>query len=127
MAAFFYFVSLWFLVSQSLAFGRELVSDVYFTNETALAGGSFTNPLRPKDGSDPFIVYSGGFYYFMSTTWKDVQLTRARTIAGLKNGETKIVYKDGTKNRCCNVWAPGMNSTPSTWINKLMRSRNPRH
>jgi GH43 family beta-xylosidase len=71
------------------------------------AANSFTNPLRVKDGSDPFMVYSDGYYYLTTTTWKDIQLTRAKTIDGLKMGETKVVWKDGDKNRCCNVWAPG--------------------
>ena len=69
---------------------------------------TFTNPLKKKDGSDPFMVYDNGYYYLMTTTWKDVQLTRAKSVNGLKTGETKVVYKDGNKNRCCNVWAPGM-------------------
>jgi len=77
-------------------------------------GGSFTNPLRKKDGSDPFMVYADGYYYLMTTTWKDVQLTRAKTVEGLKRGETKVVWKDGDKNRCCNVWAPGQFS-PKHW------------
>lgn len=76
-------------------------------NTTSLGPGQFTNPLRPKDGSDPFIVYADGYYYFMSTTWKDVKLTRAKTLEGLKNGETKIVYRGTDPNVCCNVWAPG--------------------
>lgn len=85
----------------------SLIKAVESVNETSFGPGSFTNPLRPKDGSDPFIVYSDGYYYFMSTTWKDVKLTRAKTMEGLKSGETKVVYRGTDPNVCCNVWAPG--------------------
>jgi len=72
-------------------------------------GEKFTNPLRKKDGSDPWITFNNAdkYYYLLTTTWKDVQITRARTLNGLKTGEKKVVYKDGNVNRCCNVWAPG--------------------
>lgn len=73
----------------------------------ARAAGTFTNPLRKVDGSDPFIVYSEGFYYLMTTTWKDVSLTRAKTLEGLKKGETKVVFRSTDPNLCCNFWAPG--------------------
>lgn len=76
-------------------------------NTTRIAAGTFTNPVRGYDGSDPFIVYSGSYYYFMITTWKDVSLTRAKTLRGLITGETKVVYKGTDPNICCNVWAPG--------------------
>jgi GH43 family beta-xylosidase len=85
-----------------------------FSNATSLAPTQFTNPLRQKDGSDPFMVHTAGYYYMMTTTWKDVQLTRSKTIEGLKNGEKRVVYQDSSPNRCCNVWAPGQSSVVST-------------
>jgi GH43 family beta-xylosidase len=76
----------------------------------AVWGEQFTNPLRKKDGSDPWITFNTAdkHYYLLTTTWRDVQITRARTLSGLKTGEKRVVYKDGNVNRCCNVWAPGM-------------------
>jgi GH43 family beta-xylosidase len=68
---------------------------------------NFTNPLKNPNGSDPFIVYTDGYYYLTTTTWDDVQVTRAKTLEGLKNGERKTVWKDSNTNRCCQVWAPG--------------------
>jgi hypothetical protein len=68
---------------------------------------NFTNPLKDPNGSDPFIVYDGGYYYFTTTTWTDVQITRAKTLEGLKTGERKTVWKDDNALRCCQVWAPG--------------------
>ena len=67
---------------------------------------TYTNPLKNPNGSDPFLVYTGGYYYLLTTTWTDVEITRATTLDGLKAGEKKTVWTDKTSNRCCNVWAP---------------------
>ncbi|KAG9041906.1 hypothetical protein FS837_011578 [Tulasnella sp. UAMH 9824] len=51
---------------------------------TPVATGSFTNPIKTTNGSEPFMVYDGGYYYLLTTTWGNIQITRAPTIAGLK-------------------------------------------
>ncbi|KAL5350699.1 hypothetical protein ACLOAV_004268 [Pseudogymnoascus australis] len=80
-----------------------------------VSGATFSNPLKAKDGSDPHIVYTGGYYYLMATTWKDLQITRATTLEGLKTGETKVVWTDSTASRCCNVWAPELHYFDGLW------------
>ena len=67
---------------------------------------TFTNPLKEADGSDPHMVYTDGYYYLTTTTWTDIQLTRATTIEGLKTGEVQVVWSDSDASRCCSVWAP---------------------
>lgn len=84
--------------SRALLFLSMLISLV--------SAATYSNPIKDPNGSDPFIAYSGGYYYLTTTTWNDVQLTRARTIEGLKNGERKVVWRDSDTSRCCNVWAP---------------------
>lgn len=69
------------------------------------SAASFTNPLRQKDGSDPHIAWSGGYYYLMTTSWTNLKITRATTLGGLKTGETKTVWTDSNANRCCSMWA----------------------
>ncbi|KAF8074863.1 Arabinanase/levansucrase/invertase [Lyophyllum atratum] len=44
----------------------------------------FQNPIKATDGSDPFMVFHQGYYYLTSTTWTNIKITRATTIAGLK-------------------------------------------
>lgn len=79
------------------------------------AGATYSNPLREENGSDPFIAYSGGYYYLMTTTWTDIQITRATTLAGLTDGETKVVYQDSEASRCCNLWAPEVHFLDGKW------------
>jgi GH43 family beta-xylosidase len=73
----------------------------------SLSGATtYTNPIRNPEGSDPFIVYTGGYYYFLTTTWTDVEISRATTLEGLKTSTKKVVYSTTTADRCCNVWSP---------------------
>ncbi|KAK4496762.1 hypothetical protein PRZ48_012745 [Zasmidium cellare] len=77
--------------------------------------GNYSNPLKANNAGDPNIVYENGWYYLMSTTGADLQMTRAHTLDGLKHGETKQVFKDSTPSRCCNVWAPEMHKVGGAW------------
>ncbi|PGH03255.1 hypothetical protein AJ80_08721 [Polytolypa hystricis UAMH7299] len=80
-----------------------------------VSAATYSNPIKDPNGSDPHIVYTGGYYYLTTTTWTDVQLTRATTIEGLKNGERKVVWQDSTPSRCCNVWAPELHYLDGIW------------
>lgn len=76
---------------------------------------TYTNPLKNPNGSDPFIVTTGGYYYLMTTTWTNIEVTRATTLNGLKTGEKKVVYSTSTASRCCNVWAPEVHYINGIW------------
>ncbi|EME88611.1 glycoside hydrolase family 43 protein [Pseudocercospora fijiensis CIRAD86] len=75
---------------------------------------TYSNPLRPS-GPDPDIVYHDGYYYLIATNQVDLTITRARTLEGLRNGETKQVYKDTDPSRCCTVWAPELHFLNNAW------------
>ncbi|OJJ29801.1 hypothetical protein ASPWEDRAFT_122386 [Aspergillus wentii DTO 134E9] len=76
---------------------------------------AFTNPIRNPGGSDPFIVYTGGYYYLLTTTWSDVEIARATTIEGLETATKKVAYSTSTASRCCNVWAPEVHYLDGKW------------
>jgi len=76
---------------------------------------NFTNPLKNPNGSDPFIVYTGGYYYLTTTTWDNIQITRAKTLGGLKGGENKIVWRDSTASRTGHFWAPEIQWIDNRW------------
>lgn len=73
---------------------------------TASSKGTFTNPIKKSNGSDPYIVYSNGYYYLTTTTWSNIQITRATTINGLKTATPKVIWTDTATDRCCSMWAP---------------------
>jgi len=96
----------------------RLLTSFVFTLVYLLDAGraaNFTNPLRARDGSDPFIVWDKGHYYLLATTWNDVRITRATTLEGLKRGEERVVWRDTNASRCCNVWAPELHQVDGTW------------
>lgn len=78
---------------------------------------AWTNPIRNPGGSDPFLVYSGdGYYYLLTTTWTDVEISRATTITELKaSPETKTVFSTTTASMCCNVWSPEVHYLGDKW------------
>ncbi|RDW67377.1 glycoside hydrolase family 43 protein [Aspergillus mulundensis] len=76
---------------------------------------SFSNPLKDPNGSDPYMVYVDGYYYLTTTTWSDVQITRATTLEGLKTGEVQVVWSDTEPSRCCHLWAPEFHQIDGIW------------
>lgn len=76
---------------------------------------AYTNPIRNPGGSDPFLVYTGGYYYLLTTTWTDVEISRATSIDGLKTATKKVVHSTTTTSRCCNVWAPEVHYLGGAW------------
>ncbi|KAK7683277.1 hypothetical protein QCA50_013539 [Cerrena zonata] len=90
-------------------------SDVTVAEDLYSRATTFTNPIKLKDGSDPFMVYHEGYYYLTTTTWTNIQITRATTINGLKTATPKVVWTDTTASRCCNVWAPEIHYVSGSW------------
>lgn len=80
-----------------------------------VSAATYSNPIRNPDGSDPFIVYTGGYYYLLTTTWKDIEISRATTIQGLKTSTKKVVYSTTVSSRCCNVWSPEVHYLNNKW------------
>src|SRR6266536_6631732 len=75
----------------------------------------YSNSLRNPEGSDPFIVYSGGHYYLLTTTWTNVSIPRVTTLNGLKTATKKVVYSTSTASRYCSVWSPEVHYFDGIW------------
>ncbi|KAF8307182.1 glycoside hydrolase family 43 protein [Clavulina sp. PMI_390] len=88
-----------------------------FAAAAAVCLASFTNPIKNPNGSDPYMVYNGGYYYLMTTTWTNLQITQSASVAGLKTATPKVVWTDSTASRCCNLWAPELHwkSAEGAW------------
>ncbi|KAL0953737.1 hypothetical protein HGRIS_004927 [Hohenbuehelia grisea] len=48
-----------------------------------------------------------------TTTWSNIQITRATTVGGLKTASPKTIWTDKTASRCCNIWAPEIHWQPN--------------
>jgi GH43 family beta-xylosidase len=79
------------------------------TTARPAANPTFTNPVR--SGSDPYILSSGGYYYFTSTDGCDggyVCVWKSATISGLGSAPKYDVFHipGCPAPNCANVWAP---------------------
>jgi len=61
------------------------------------------------------MVFYNGYYYLLTTTWSNIQITRATTIAGLKTATPRVIWTDTTTNRCCSMWAPELHRINGRW------------
>ncbi|MEU5642933.1 glycoside hydrolase family 43 protein [Streptomyces milbemycinicus] len=75
--------------------------------DSALAAGTFTNPIVTQNGADPTIIRYAGYYYHLGTTWASHwEMRRATTLGGLKTAAPTTIYSETVASRCCNFWAP---------------------
>jgi GH43 family beta-xylosidase len=75
---------------------------------------SYTNPIR-SPGPDPSLVVADGVYYLTYTSYDKITVTRSRTLAGLRNGETKTIWTDSNPSRNANIWAPEIHEIDNVW------------
>ena len=83
----------------------------------AAPGPSFTNPLvGTPNSADPSIVYSGGNWYYLATTWSSRIIMRtSSTMAGLKTAPERTVFTLGAGPGCCTMWAPDIQWIDNRW------------
>jgi len=76
----------------------------------------FSNPIGLDQSPDPFVCWDGETqnYYLLFTRGKNVCLFRSKTVANLREGESKVVYEpcdaDGIYGA---IWAPEMHKAPN--------------
>jgi hypothetical protein len=49
----------------------------------------FTNPLSHLIAKQPYVIYSDGYWYYMYTSYWEIEIARAPTLDGLKGGGQK--------------------------------------
>jgi GH43 family beta-xylosidase len=83
----------------------------------AAPGPSFTNPLvGAPNSADPSVVYSGGTWYYVATTWTNrIVMRRSSTLAGLKTAAEKTVFTLAPGPGCCTMWAPDLQWIGNRW------------
>ncbi|KAJ1326061.1 family 43 glycosylhydrolase [Microdochium nivale] len=82
----------------------------------AAATTAFSNPIRGVNGSDPHMTYHDGMYYLTATSWTDVQVIAAPSIAELNTSNPVTLYSDKSDpGRARNWWAPEMHYVDGRW------------
>ncbi|MBD8068665.1 family 43 glycosylhydrolase [Bacillus sp. PS06] len=76
----------------------------------------FENPII-GNGADPWIVrHNDGYYYYTNTTGNNITIWKSKTISGLQNAESKVVWtpENGAPNDS-HIWAPEMHFIEGKW------------
>lgn len=100
-------------VGMTLSF--SLAAGLCSANAQASASNTFTNPLLPS-GADPWVVTWKGYYYYMSTTGRNLTIWKTRDITDLAHAEKKIVWvPEPGKPWSHDVWAPELHRWGNKW------------
>lgn len=76
---------------------------------------TFTNPLKPS-GPDPWVLQHGGWYYYMNTTGRDLQLYKTRNMADLAQAEHKTIFTPPPNTAYSrDLWAPELHFINNRW------------
>ncbi|BCM90214.1 extracellular exo-alpha-(1-_5)-L-arabinofuranosidase [Abditibacteriota bacterium] len=75
----------------------------------------FSNPLLPRDGADPFLIWNDGEYFLSVTRGKHLSFYRAPTLAGLRDAQEQIFWSDSHPQRCTEIWAPEFFHLDGRW------------
>lgn len=76
---------------------------------------TFNNPILPS-GPDPWIVRDGGYYFMTVTTGKDLEIRKAKTLAGLSSAQPVVVWEppvSGPESK--ELWAPELHRVGGKW------------
>ncbi|MFN2457275.1 MAG: family 43 glycosylhydrolase [Chitinophagaceae bacterium] len=75
----------------------------------------FKNPLLPS-GADPWVTQKDGFYYYMHTTGRDLNIWKTKWITELKSAEHKKVWTPPDSTAYSKqIWAPELHFINDKW------------
>ncbi|WP_194287451.1 family 43 glycosylhydrolase [Gracilibacillus oryzae] len=86
----------------------------FYYEEDAVA--LFENPVI-GNGADPWIVrHTDGYYYYTNTTGNNITIWKSKTISGLQEAESKVVWtpEPGAPNSA-HIWAPEIHFINGKW------------
>lgn len=79
---------------------------LFLVATVATAQSLFTNPLK-SSGPDPWVTYKDGWFYYMNTTGRDLQLWRTRNMADLASAEHQVIFSPPPNTPYSrDLWAP---------------------
>jgi len=76
---------------------------------------TFTNPLFPRVGPDPWAIFHEGKYYYMHTMKDSIVLWVTEDITDVKNAPKKTIWIPTDPSNSHNVWAPEIHNIDGKW------------
>lgn len=77
--------------------------------------GEFTNPLLPS-GPDPWVVRSGGVFYYMNTLGDRLAIWKTRDITDLAHAEVRTIWRPHGGLNAQRIWAPELHRIDGKWF-----------
>lgn len=99
------------MTTAGLAAGPAALSDAA---APAAAPNSIRNPVR-ESAADPYLVYTGGFYYLTYTRGDRLVVVKAASVTGLQAAPETTVWTPSAGAACCNLWAPELHQLDGKW------------
>ena len=82
---------------------------------TTLHAQTFKNPLLPA-GADPWSIYKDGYYYYMHTTGKDLNIWKVKDLSQLPDAKKVTVWTPpATGMYSKSIWAPELHFLRGKW------------
>jgi GH43 family beta-xylosidase len=75
----------------------------------------FANPLVPGDSPDPWMVVHEGRYYFLHSEDETISIRSAGSIKQLYTARPVTVWRDATRERSRQMWAPELHRVGDKW------------
>ncbi len=107
-----YVIALGFVALSSCSSNKS--SDNLVTNPDSLEN-TFTNPLFPDCGPDPWAVYHDGYYYYMHTCQDSLVVWRTSDLSKVKDSEHKTVWTPTDPRHSHHLWAPEIHNIDNKW------------
>lgn len=94
----------------------EAIDTFYAEYTSSEKWSTFSNPLLPDKGADPWITYHSGMYYFTYTSGGSVVLYRTEKVSELKNASPVTIWRppSGT-GYSKEIWAPELHFVNGKW------------
>ena len=79
------------------------------------SGGTFTNPLLPS-GPDPWVIYRDGFYYYLHSTGRGLEIRKSPSLGKLAAAPDLTVWSAPNEGPYSHeIWAPELHYLQGAW------------
>ncbi|MFV0468503.1 MAG: family 43 glycosylhydrolase [Dysgonomonas sp.] len=104
-----------FLFLFSLSCKKKTEKEPIAESNATTESKTFTNPLFPEVGPDPWAIFQDGKYYYMHTMKDSLVLWVTEDITNVKNGVKKTIWLPTDPSNSKDLWAPEIHFINNKW------------
>lgn len=92
-----------------------LLAPILLAAPGVIAQVTFTNPIRPPESADPWVLHHAGEYYYCVTTGGGVTLHRSRNLHQVATAPGVQVWSMAGSPMRSDIWAPELHHIRGKW------------